>query len=195
MEEKPKIEKPKLPVYRELNEEEKDTLFAYYDKHGGNVMGMSLDKDCPFHSRNQISCYRDRYGFISKLAQFRTERARVVVAGLNDSKIRAIEMAQRLLEPQHKLVFNKSGSQIFDADGKPLIVENLPHYKELKTAWEIIKAELGEPAGSLAIVGAKDLADKIQSILEDDKPETEEDNEGASPGILQGPEGPAVRTD
>jgi hypothetical protein len=33
---------------------------------------------------------------------------------------------------------------VFDGEGKPVIVENLPFYKEIKVAWEIIKTELGE---------------------------------------------------
>jgi len=158
-------EKPKAPVYRDLNEEEVDTLFAFFDKHNGKVTQMVLDKDCQFHSNNQIGHYRKKYNFDLRLAKIREERAQEVVKNLNDSKIRAIETAQKTLEPRHQLVFSKGGAQVFDEDGNPLIIENLPDYKELKVCWEIIKTELGESTQkadiNLEVSKLEKLVDKI----------------------------------
>jgi len=46
--------------------------------------------------------------------------------------------------------------------------------------------------GGLIITGAKELADKLQAILDDDKPKPEKSNKGVGKDILQKPEGGAV---
>lgn len=140
----PKAE-AKKQVYRSLSIKERDLLFAFYEKWNGNMSQMILDKDCPFHSYAQVHFYVHFHHFKEKHVEIRTQKAREVVDGLQDAKIKALENAIRLLQPQHRFVYNKSGMQVFDTDGKPLIVEQLPYYKEIKAAWEIIKTELGEP--------------------------------------------------
>jgi len=131
--------------YRELSEMEQDMFVAFLDKHNNNMYQMVLDKDFLFKSYPQVHFYCTKYELKNKLVSIRTKRAKEVIELLQDSKIRAIENAQRLLSPQHKFVYTKTGMQLFDKEGNPLIVENLPYYKEIKTAWDIIKAELGEP--------------------------------------------------
>lgn len=146
--------------YRAINVKERDSLFAFYEKHNGNMMGMIRDKDCIFKGYNQIRYYASIFNFSDRLVEIRGKRATEVMSKLKDSKIRALENAMRLLEPQHKLVYDKRGVQIFDAEGKPVIIETLPYYKELKAAWEIIKTELGEPTS----IGKTDITSKGQRI-------------------------------
>ena len=130
--------------YRVLSAKERDLLFAFYEKWNGNMSEMILDKDCPFKSYAQVHYYCHFHHFKEKFVEIRTRKAKEVVEKLGDAKIRALENAIRLLEPRHHFVYSKTGVQIFDLDGKPLIVEQLPYYKEIKAAWEIIKTELGE---------------------------------------------------
>jgi hypothetical protein len=132
-------------AYRDISDEEVDMFFAFYDKHNGNINQMVLDKDFTFKAYSQTRYYCVKYDFKTRLVETRRKRADEVIASLHDSKIRAIENAQRLLSPKHRFVYSKTGMQIFDTEGNPLIVEDLPYYKEIKTAWDIIKAELGEP--------------------------------------------------
>jgi hypothetical protein len=131
--------------YRELTPDEQSMLVTYYDKHNGNINQLILDKDWILKSYPQVHHYCHKYEVKKKLVEIRTERAKEVIASLYDTKIRAIENAQRLLSPKHRFVFTKTGLQLFDKEGNPLIVEDLPYYKEIKTAWDIIKTELGEP--------------------------------------------------
>ena len=120
-------------------------LFAFYEKWNGNLSEMVLDKDCIFKAYSQIHYYAHQYNFREELIEKKRKKAQDVIDGLKDAKIKAIENAVRLLEPRHRFVFTKTGIQIFDLEGKPLIIEQLPYYKEIKAAWEIIKTELGEP--------------------------------------------------
>ena len=53
--------------------------------------------------------------------------------------------------------------------------------------------KLSQPIeGGIIITGAKELADKLQAILDDDKPRPEKSNKGVGKDILQKPEGGAV---
>jgi hypothetical protein len=101
--------------------------------------------DGPFKSYAQIHYYCHCHHFKEKLVEIRRKKAEEVINGLMDAKTKALENAIKLLEPRHRFVYTKSGIQVFDQEGNPLIVEQLPYYKEIKTAWEIIKTELGEP--------------------------------------------------
>jgi hypothetical protein len=168
-----KDKKPKAPVYRKLSVKEQDMLLAIFDKHSGNISSMLLDENCIFKSWNQLAHYRDLYGFKDKLAEIRGERAKRVMANLEDSKIKALQIAQKFLDPQYQIVRNKLGVEVYDAEGVPIIVEKLPYYKEIKVAWEIIKAELGEPTEGIAIIGAKELAAKLDKVLDEDDDEIE----------------------
>ncbi|MFA6158885.1 MAG: hypothetical protein WC763_04685 [Candidatus Paceibacterota bacterium] len=131
--------------YRGITVKEREALFAFYEKHNGNMMAMIRDKDCLFKGYNQIRYYASVFNFSERLVEIRRIRATEVMEKLKDGKIRALENAMRLLEPQHRFVFDKRGIQVFDLEGKPIIVETLPHYKEIQAAWEMIKTELGEP--------------------------------------------------
>jgi hypothetical protein len=147
-------------TYRSLSIPERDTLFAFYEKHNGNMNAMIRDELCPFHSYTQIRFYAELHGFETKLDENRRKKAEQVIAKLGDAKIRAIENAMRILEPRHQFVFKRDGSQIFDVDGNPKIIETLPYYKELKAVWEIIKTEMGEPT----TIGKTDLTSKGERI-------------------------------
>lgn len=135
----------KKPPYRPLNIKERDMLFAFYEKWNGNMSEMVLDPQCPFRSYTQIRYYAKFYHFHEQFVEIRRKKAEEVTRSLQDAKVKAVENAVRLLEPRHRFVFSKTGVQIFDGEGNPLIVEQLPYYKEIKAAWEIIKTELGEP--------------------------------------------------
>jgi hypothetical protein len=146
--------------YRGITVKEKDMLFSFYEKHNGNMMAMIRDKDCIFKGYNQIRYYSNLFNFADRLVEIRRNRATEVVSRLGDGKIRALEHAMRLLEPKHTLLFDKRGLQVFDADNQPVIMETLPHYKEIQAAWEMIKTELGEPT----TIGKTDITSKGQRI-------------------------------
>jgi hypothetical protein len=135
----------KKEPYRALNVKERDMLFAFYEKWNGRITEMVLDKDCPFKAYSQIHYYKHLYHFSERLVEKKRKNAENVLAGLKDAKVLAIKQAMRILESHNVFVTLKDGRQAFDAEGKPLIVERLPYYKEIKAAWEIIKTELGEP--------------------------------------------------
>lgn len=130
--------------YRPLDSEERDMLFAFYQKYNGNMSEMVLDKDCLFKAYSQIRFYAKLYHFKEQLIEIKRKRAEETIEKLKDAKTLAIENAIKLLESRHRLVFNRYGVQLFDTEGNPLIVEELPYYKSIKAAWEIIKTELGE---------------------------------------------------
>jgi hypothetical protein len=135
----------KREPYRPLTVPEKDLLFAMYDKHNGNVLGMIRDRECPFKSRNQVYYYRDLYYFKEHLVQIRANRAKKVLDSLKDSKILVLEQASRMVETRQIPLKNKQGELLLDFDNQPIFHSVEPDHKEIKTAWEIIKTELGEP--------------------------------------------------
>jgi len=137
--------RPSKPVYRPLTIPERDALFAYYEKHNGNLLAMTRDKDCTFKSWNQLQHYRDLYGFKTKLAESRGRMAEEVMGQLVDSKIMAVRQAVRLIQPRQVPMIMPDGQPFTDADGRPVFMEVYPNHKEIKAAWEIIKTELGEP--------------------------------------------------
>jgi hypothetical protein len=175
-------EKPAPREYRELSEEEQEMLFAQYDSNGGKVTYMLLDKDVLFKGMGQLYYYVHKYDFETKLVDIRKKRALEVMSSLQDSKIEAIQRAQQLLGVHYQILRTKGGVEIMDEEGNPIVVETLPHFKEIKTAWEIIKTELGEPTSitkgsmqtdnTLKIEGAREIAAIIQS-LDDEQEQTE----------------------
>jgi predicted nucleic-acid-binding protein len=147
-------------VPRDLVEDEVDAVFALYDKYNGNINQMILDKDSLFKSYGQNHYYVHKYNFKERLAKTRRERIERVADSLQDAKAMAVENAIRILKARNVFVYNKFGGQVFDKDGNPLIVENLPYYKEIKTAWEIIKTELGEATS----IGKNDITSGGQPL-------------------------------
>ena len=149
--------------YRPLSIPERDFLFALYDKHGGNMLAMTRDHDCIFRSHRQLSFYCHFYGFQPKLAERRQKRAEEVVAQLGHAKMRTIERAMEMMAPrQVPIVLRANGKEIpmTDEDGNVLFQEIHPSEKEIKTAWEIIKTEMGEPTS----VSKTDVTTKGRAI-------------------------------
>jgi hypothetical protein len=135
----------KREPYRPISVPEKDLLFAMYDKHNGNMLSMTRDRECLFKGYNQIRYYADLYNFEPRLVEIRRKRAKKTLDSLKDSKILTIQQAIRMVETHQIPLKNKQGEVILDADGQPMFYEVDPNHKEIKTAWEIIKTELGEP--------------------------------------------------
>jgi hypothetical protein len=150
----------KKPPYRPLNPKERDTLFAYYDKHNGNMLAMTRDVDCQFKSYNQLKYYCNTYFFCERLDEIRLKRATKVIEGLKDSKILAIQRAVGLIETRQVPLKNTKGDVLLDRDGQPIFVEITPDHKEVEAAWKIIKTELGEPTQ----IGKQDLTTKGEKI-------------------------------
>lgn len=139
-------EKGKKAPYRALTIPERDMLFAFYEKHNGNALAMTRDRGCVYRSKNQIYYYKELYGFDAEFIQNRAEMAKKVIESLGDTKIRALRRAADLVEIKQILIKNPiTGDPILDQDGQPVFAEKKPSAKEIKTAWEIIKTELGEP--------------------------------------------------
>lgn len=135
----------KKDPYRPLSVPEKDLLFAMYDKHNGNMLAMSRDRDCQFRAHSQIRYYSKLYYFHDRFIEIKRKRAQEVLDSLKDSKILAIQQAVQMIKTRQIPLKNKAGEPILDPDGQPIFYEVDPDHKEIKTAWEIIKTELGEP--------------------------------------------------
>jgi len=129
------------PAYRELSTEEQKIMFGLYDKHSGNLTALSNDPESLFHSRPQLVHYKYRYGWRNTFERIRTQRVfefrKKMRKKLEDAKLDALMQAIKLLSPREIEIVLKGGVLAS--------IEQEPHYKEIKTAWEIIKTELGEP--------------------------------------------------
>ena len=150
----------KKPPYRPLNPKERDTLFAYYDKHNGNMLAMTRDIECPFKAHSQLRYYAKLYFFCERLVEIKRKRAEDVIGSLKDSKVLAIKRAVGLIETRQVPLKNTKGDVLLDRDGQPIFVEIQPDHKEVEAAWKIIKTELGEPT----TIGKQDLTSKGERI-------------------------------
>lgn len=152
---------PKKEPYRALNPKEKDTLFAYYDKHNGNMLAMTRDIDCPFKAHSQLRYYAKLYFFCERLDEIKRKRAEDVINSLKDSKVLAIRRAVGLIETRQVPLKNKVGDLLLDREGQPIFVEIMPDHKEVEAAWKIIKTELGEPTQ----IAKQDITSKGEKIV------------------------------
>jgi len=136
-----KVENKEKTPYRNLEDVEVHTLFSFYDKHNGNVLEMTKDKDIPFKAKSQIYYYRDLYDFITKLSKIKTERAEQFKKEwskrLKEGKMKAIEKAIELLDTK---TYNR-----VDKNNDIVEITSYPDGRDIKTAYEILKVELGEP--------------------------------------------------
>jgi len=64
--------KPKKRAYKDLTEEEQETMILLYDKHNGNLTAMAKDKLCKYKSRPTLVHYKQKYNWPNKLEQLRT---------------------------------------------------------------------------------------------------------------------------
>lgn len=150
------VQRPRLPTirkghkapYRALSIPERDFLFALYDKYNGNLSHMVLDPIAQFKAYSQVHYYIHYYNFRERYAELRRKKTQDVIDKLQDAKMMALERAMEMLRPYCSFVYTKTGVQVYDGDGKPMIIEKQPFYKEVKAAWEIIKTELGEPTSA-----------------------------------------------
>ena len=165
----------KKPTFRNLDIKERDTLYAYYDKHNANVLAMIRDRDCKFRSKNQIYYYRDLYNFHEQFIQNRDKKAKEMLESLRDSKVLAVRRAVELLEEKQLFIKGKDRNYILDVEGLPMIEQINPDHKEIETAWKIIKTELGEPTTiqKQETKHSGEIAQPIISGNEDDKEATE----------------------
>lgn len=124
------------------------------------MLAMSRDRDCTFKAYNQIKYYSAFYHFSERHVQIRTERATKVLDSLKDSKVQAIQQAVRMIQTQQIPLRDKKGNAVLDAEGNAMFVSVDPDHKELKTAWEIIKTELGEPTS----IGKQDITSKGEKV-------------------------------
>ena len=152
---------PKKAPYRALNVKERDTLFAYFDKHNGNMQAMTRDIDCPFKAHSQLRYYAKLYFFCERLDDLKRKRALDVINSLKDSKVLAIQRAVGLIELKQVPLKNKLGDVLLDREGQPIFVEISPDHKEVEAAWKIIKTELGEPTQ----IAKQDITSKGEKIV------------------------------
>jgi hypothetical protein len=145
--------------YRALTIPERDLLFAVYEKHSSNMLAMTRDVLCQFKSYAQLKYYCDLYNFYPRYVEIRRKQADAVLAGLKDSKALAIQQAIRMLEPRQVALKDRYGNAITVAD-EPVFETIYPDQKEVKTAWEIIKTEMGEPT----TIGKQDITSKGEAI-------------------------------
>lgn len=151
----------KKPPYRALKKKEIGMLFAFYEKWNSNMLAMTRDVLCPFRSDSQIRYYAKLYGFHEKFIEIKRKRAEEIISSLGDGKILAIQRAMELVEPRLVVVLGKDGKAVLNGDGSPLCEKVYPDAKDIKTAWEIIKTELGEATS----VNKHDHTTKGEKIL------------------------------
>lgn len=156
---KPYFKKGKKAPYRALTIPERDLLFALYEKHGSNMLAMTRDATCQFKSYAQLKWYCDFYHFYPRFVEIRRKQAQAAIAGLTDGKARAIARALEMIEPKQVALKNRDGD-VLTVGGEPAFETVCPDAKTLKIAWEIIKAELGEPT----MVSKSDITSKGQAI-------------------------------
>lgn len=178
--------KGRKATYRALTIPERDLLYALYEKHHSNMTALFLDEECLFKSYATIRYYAKLYHFYDRYIANRQKKADEVLSKLSDAKLQAIENAMRMLKPHFDFVHTKTGIQLFDHEGKPIIIERHPYYKEVKAAWEIIKTELGEPTtiSKAEVHNPEDAKiatalDALAKLTEHEKPQ---DNRGAVQG-------------
>ncbi len=136
----------KKTPYRLLNIKERDLLFAFYEKWNGNVYAMIRDRGCPFRGKNQLYFYKHYYNFEERLVLVSSKRCEEINNALKENKSLVIQKAYEMIQSKQTVLRNPlTGEPILDKDGQPIFVEHRPSFKEIKTAWEIIKTELGEP--------------------------------------------------
>ena len=145
--------------YRALTIPERDLLFALYEKHGSNMLAMTRDGGCQFKSHAQLRYYCHLYNFYPRFIEIRRKQAQEAIAGLQDSKARAIQRAIEMIEPRQVALKDREGNTIV-IDGQAAFETVYPDSKTLKIAWEIIKAELGEPT----MVSKSDFTSKGERI-------------------------------
>lgn len=140
----PPFRKGKKPPYRALTPPERDLLFSFYEKWNGNKLAISRDGECRWKSYSQIKYYASIYHFAERYTHIKTEKAKETLASLADGKLEAISRALEMLRPRQVVVRNKDGVP-YEHEGSPVFETVYPDQKTLKTAWEIVKTELGEP--------------------------------------------------
>lgn len=107
-----------------VDEQMQNALYNLYRLHGGNYTKMSKDALAPWRDRNRMAHYAQMYNFEQRWQADRAkeleERQLALKNSLDLGKIEAINKAMSLLQ------------------------DEIPA-KDIKTVWEIIKTELGEP--------------------------------------------------
>jgi hypothetical protein len=161
----PPFRKGKKAPYRSLTIPERDMLFAFYEKWSGNMLAITRDPECPHKAYNAIKYWSNLYNFPSRLVQIRTERAKETMAGLADSKLEAIRRAVEMVQPRQVALRDKDKNVIL-MDGAPVFETVYPDQKTLKTAWEIIKTELGEPTWIAKSEVNTPLHDEVREALD-----------------------------
>ena len=133
-----KVEKSK--ARRDLNKNEQETLFSLYCKHNGNCSAAGRDENNKYH-RNIVLEYAKRYGFenirLKKVAKEAEQFKKDWNKKLKEGKMKAIEKAIELLD---KKTYNR-----VDKNNDIVEITSYPDGRDIKTAYEILKVELGEP--------------------------------------------------
>jgi hypothetical protein len=184
----PPFRKGNKPPYRALTIPERDMLFAFYEKWNGSMIAMSRDTECRYKAYSQIKYYAALYHFADQYTRIKTKRAEATIAGLKDSKLLAIDRATEMLRPRQVVLKDSKGNVIL-VDDKPVFDTIYPDQKTVKTAWEIIKTELGEPTNiSKAEVNNPEDA-KINAALDELKKLTEHAQSHDNGDAVQGERG------
>ena len=133
-----KVEKSK--ARRDLNKNEQEALFSLYCKHNGNCSAVGRDENNKYH-RNIVLEYAKRYGFenirLKKVAKEAEQFKKDWNKKLKEGKMKAIEKAIELLD---KKTYNR-----VDKNNDIVEITSYPDGRDIKTAYEILKVELGEP--------------------------------------------------
>lgn len=144
--------------FRELKEHEITKLVMVYERNNSNVSEMMKDKDCQFHTLHQLYYYKKKHSFDIRIAQLRKRLINDYIQHSTDilmkGKLLAITRALEFLEPRKINVI---------ANGEIREVDYIPSSKDIKTAYDIIKIELGEPTQILAKFD-NDTYKKLQKI-------------------------------
>lgn len=146
---------PEVINYRELDAFEQQLMFNLYCLHKGNVLALSKDERSLFASRSQITHYRDLYDWHVKFVQNRTKEAEELLERLRSEKIEVIEKILAKKKPYVNRTITK--------DGKTRDVVIYPDLATLRSVYDLIKLELGEPL-SISKSSVDNDSDKLREI-------------------------------
>ena len=129
--------------FRELTEDEQDLMYNLFCLHFGNCSMVGRSKESIVKGKDCISYWAKLYDWDDRMRTETDKRVQELKKAINaklvEGKQRAISRALWLLEERQE-------EKVTSETGKKYKVKIVPSNKDIKTAYDIIKTELGEPS-------------------------------------------------
>lgn len=134
--------------HTDLCEEDKKLLLNLFVCHNNVLANVLKDPRSKWRARTQVQYYRDKYNFKEIANKILVEKLEKEIDEMRDKllegKKETIKSAIELAKIKTVQVLDTNNQPVLDSDGLPMYETILPQGKDLRTAWEIIKTELGE---------------------------------------------------